>query len=445
MINIEIDKDVYLPSFHHLLDESDIDIELIWGGRDSGKSKFVAQYLTEQSLACDYFRCLLIKKTHESIKDAQWQMIKDTTEQWGLDGLFTFRTAPLSIKCANGNTFSTRGMDQASKIRSFTNPSHVWIEEGNQINEEDFITILTGMRSDHGKVKVYITFNPESTDPDFNDFWLFKMFFSHTQELSFTGEVQKKLMVKGEQKTITLKYRSTHVTYHDNEYVTDQRIAFHESLETTNFYWYRVFTLGLWGNKENDSPWAYAFDVKKHVGHVQYNKDQVTYCSFDFNRNPMTCSIIQHYEGKIRVVESIKIPKSGTDEVCDYILATYPKAMYIVTGDYSGNNESSMFKETTTHYTIIKQKLKLGNNQIRIKPNPRLEKNQQLVNKILQYYPVIIDQDKCKPLIFDLTNVKKRADGTIEKADRNKVEQQADSLDTFRYFCNIEMEWFSKI
>jgi hypothetical protein len=39
-------------------------------------------------------------------------------------------------------------------------------------------------------------------------------------------------------------------------------------------------------------------------------------------------------------------------------------------------------------------------------------------------------------LVFDLENVKRRADGTILKEDRDKPEQQADLLDCFRYLVN---------
>ncbi len=73
-----------------------------------------------------------------------------------------------------------------------------------------------------------------------------------------------KVFIKGKEETVKLKYRSTHVTYHDNPYVTEQRIAFHESLKETNPYWYRVFTEGLFGNKQNDSPWLFTWSRDKH-------------------------------------------------------------------------------------------------------------------------------------------------------------------------------------
>lgn len=413
---VEIDKFVYLECYHHLLDENDIDIELIWGGRDSGKSKFVAQKLTEESMALDYFRGLLIKHTQESIKDAQWQMIKDVAEDWGVDHLFKFQTSPLGIRCHNRNTFSTRGMDNPEKIRSFTNPSHAWIEEGNQLSEDSFITLLTSLRSDYGRVKLYITFNPESDTVDYKEFWIYKIFFARYEPLqSFTGEWVIKVKLKGIEQEVKFKYRCTHTTYHDNPYVSLQRIAFHESLETFNPYWHRVFTQGLWGNKENNAPWAFAFNRQKHLGMPIPTRSQNLYLAFDFNRNPACCTIIQDYDNIIRVLETIKLPKSGTDALCDYILLHYHGYLYVVTGDHSGNTPSSIYEEEVTNYSVIKSKLNLTDGQIKIKPNPPLEHNQTLVNTILFYHSVVIHEIKARTLIFDMENVRKTAEGKIEK------------------------------
>lgn len=452
MIEVEIDKSVYLPCFHPLLEENDIDIELLWGGRDSGKSKFVAQYLTEQAMMLDYFRCILAKQTFESIKDAQWQMLKDNADDWGVDGLFNFKTSPLSVKCSNGNTFLARGMDKPGKIRSIANPSHVWIEEGNQITEDAFITLLTSLRSDYGKVKMFITFNPEANSADYSEFWLYKMFFKAQEpQKSFTGVMVMKIKVHGVEEEVRLTFRSTHVTYHDNPYVSAQRKAFHESLQETNFYWYKVFTLGEWGNQENDSPWAFAYDRRKHVSngstipHPVLNRTHPLILSFDFNRNPICCSVIQDYDNHARVLETIKLPKSGVDAICTYIKTYYPGCLYIVTGDYSGVTETSLFQEQVTHYSMIKHHLGLSDGQIKIKPNPKLQKNQVHVNTILAYYKVTFHGEKAKALVFDCENVKKRADGTIVKDDRDDPAQQADALDTFRYFCNIFLEWFKPL
>jgi phage terminase large subunit len=448
---VEICDDIYLDCFHHLLDlNDDIDIELIFGGRDSGKSKFLAQLFTTACMELDYFRALLIKQTFESIKDTQWQLIKDNAEQWQVDHLFKFFTSPLSIRCDNGNSFHCRGMDNPANIRSFANPSHAWIEEATQISEDGFINVLTGLRSDYGRVKLYFTFNPEADTPDFTDFWLYKMFYkNHEPDVNFVGSIKLKFINNfGHEQEVSLKYRSTHVTYHQNPFVSPQRIAFHESLKENNPYWYRVFTLGLWGNILNDSPWAFAFNKAKHVSdgamikHPVYDRSHELYLSWDFNRNPMTCLVIQHYNSTVKVLESIRVPRTGIDGVTDVIKVKYPYALYIITGDYNGNNTSSLFAEHVTHYKLIKHFLKLADSQFKVKPNPLQAKNSTHINNVLSYYNVIIHGTDAASLVFDLENVRRRANGTIMKTDRDNPAQQADSLDCFRYFCNAFLDWF---
>lgn len=448
MIEVEIDKEVYLTCYHHLLDENDIDIEILWGGRDSGKSKFVAQILTEESLSSDYFRCLLIKETHDSIKDSQWQMIQDTAAEWGVDNLYSFLTSPLSIKCVNGGAFATRGMNNPARIRSFTNPSHAWVEEANQLTETGFITLLTSLRSDFGPVKLYLTLNPESTEADYQDFFLYKWFFADNEpKLSFTGIKKIKIKVMGEERTIQLKYRATHVTYHDNPYVSDQRIAFHESLAEANPYWYRVFTEGLWGNKKNESPYLTTWSRAKHIAKSElFAKPSLfLYSSWDFNRNPQACTVIQHDEKakKLSIIEVIKIHNTGTDKMCDILLLKYPKSrfVHVVNGDYSGNTPTSIYNEQVTNYSVIKAKLALSDGQIQIEPNPSLEDNRTLMNMLFAQYTIEVCPVKAKPFIFDAENTVFTAEGKILKENRKDPKQQADVLDTVRYHVNKYFKW----
>lgn len=444
LAEIEVDDEVFLPCYRHLSNDTGIDIDFLYGGRDSGKSRDEAQRLVLRCLSEDYFRYILVRKTANTIKDSQWQTIKDVVSEWNLESLFTFNKSPLEIYCINGNKFIARGLDEPAKLKSISNPSGAWIEEGNQIEENDFTFLLTTLRSNEGRVKMDFTFNPEADTPDFTEFWLYRDFFSHTSDKSFTNI--KSYMVGD--KSFNLQYRATHTTYHDNPFVTGQRVAFHESLKETNYYYYKVFTLGEWGNKINESPWAFAFNRGKHVRKgVEADRNLPLYLSWDFNRNPVCCSVIQHDKGakKIRVIRTIKIPNSGVDEVCEKIKVLFPGFLYIVTGDYSGHTPTSIFKEQITNYMVIKSKLLLSDGQIKTKTNPRLEKNRTLFNLLLQYYGWEIDEDNARDAIFDLENVQSNADGTILKEDRKDPKQQADILDTLRYFANLEFEGFEKL
>jgi len=172
-IEIEVEEGVFLPVYRHLQEDSEIDIDLIYGSRDSGKSRDEAQRLVLRCMASDYFRYILARKNFNTIKDSQWQVIKDVVEEWNFTQFFKFTTHPLQIECVNGNKFIARGFDDPQQIKSIQNPSGAWVEEGNQLTKEDWITLITSIRSNKGKTKIDVTFNPES-DGNFADYWLYK-------------------------------------------------------------------------------------------------------------------------------------------------------------------------------------------------------------------------------------------------------------------------------
>jgi len=149
----------------------------LWGGRNSSKSVSASRKLIYRCLKEKYFRYILIKKTFESIKDSQYQTLKDDVEALGLSDLFTFKKSPLEIECINGNKFIARGLDKVEKLKSIKDPTGAWYEEGNQITEEDFITVTTSIRSIRADyIQEIFSFNPE-TEVDYEEFWLWQMFF----------------------------------------------------------------------------------------------------------------------------------------------------------------------------------------------------------------------------------------------------------------------------
>jgi len=190
--------------------------------------------------------------------------------------------------------------------------------------------------------------------------------------------------------------------------------------------------------------WAYAYDKEKHVKPVELNYKLPIILSFDFNRNPICCSVLQvDLPSTIMVKETIKLPNSDIYELCDVIKSKYGNALFQVTGDASGKSSSALVQDNLNYYIVIKNKLGLGNNQIMIPTvNPRLDENRMLVNSILSRGNVLLDPIGTKGLQFDLENVSVLADGTIKKTDRNDPTQQADALDTFRYACNVFLKSF---
>jgi len=435
-MKVSIPLKAFLPVYQPLL-KSNADIDFLWGGRDSGKTAHIARQLIYECMHLPYFRCVLARKVFNTIKESQWQMIKDICISWGVDHLFTFNQNPLEIKCVNGNKFICRGMDDASNLKSVANPSHCWAEEMNQLSQDDFILIMSSLRFNQGKVKMWCSFNPEC-DVDFNDYWLYKDFFKgHSETFQHTWNIEIPAMNGKPPEIVKYIYNSTHTTYHDNKFCKPERAAFLEQLATLDPYYYQVFTLGKWGNRKNSDPFCFTFDKEKHIAPTTLNRSQEVKLSFDFNVNPITCQVLQDYNNRTYGIESIKLDSSDIYKLCDYISINYPGCLFVVTGDATGQNTSALVQDGINYYTVIKNKLNLSMGQIKVPTiNPKVKENRVLVNAAFSLMDIILDPVKCKGLIFDLENVSVNDMGDIDKGDRSNPKKRADHLDGLRYYLN---------
>lgn len=188
---------------------------------------------------------------------------------------------------------------------------------------------------------------------------------------------------------------------------------------------------------ENLNSWAYCYSAAKHVGKTELNRSYEVKLSFDFNRDPITCGVFQDYNNEIFGIEQIKLPNSNIYALCDYIRAKYNGCLLVVTGDATGRASNALVKDNINYYTVIKSKLNISMQQIRVHTiNPTLEENRVLVNSILHSKKVTLDPVNCKALIFDLEHAQVLPDGSLDKTDRKDPTKQLDALDCFRYYLN---------
>lgn len=222
----------------------------------------------------------------------------------------------------------------------------------------------------------------------------------------------------------------------DNPHVTEDQWANWSNMAQR---YQDQFIKGDWSDyTDKNSLWAFSYDKVKHGGIPELNSDHPVYLSFDFNRNPICCSVIQMYDECISVIELIKLSNSDIYKLCEYIKVKYSGCMFIVTGDASGKSSSALVSDNLNYYKVIMDELELVSGQVHVPSiNPTLEENRVLVNSLLERFPKItIHDENAAALHFDLANAAMRPDGSINKGDRNDPKKQWDAIDTFRYFCN---------
>ncbi|MDP4151182.1 MAG: PBSX family phage terminase large subunit [Bacteroidota bacterium] len=442
VINLEFKEDIFLPIYRPLVHNSELfDIDFMYGGRDSGKSYFIAAILLICCLQLPYFRCVLIRKVSNTIKESQWQLMKDIIDGWGLSHLFRFNKNPLEISCVNGNKFICRGLDEPAKLKSISNPSHCWVEEGNQITSEDFVTILTTLRYNQGNTKTWFSFNPEC-EVNYTDFWLYQEWFSHTTALSF--QWIRSIDVGDEKIDYTI--RATHSTYKDNPYCKPKRKALYESYKTSknNQYWYQTYTLGLWGYKKTGGEFWTCFDETKHT-HSLARHTNAFHVVADNNRVPYVAVQLWQVDQSIRKADQVgelacAIPNATASKAASLAAAELTRRgsgdLIFVYGDPSANAGSTQDDEGRSFFDKFIGKLKEEGFRVinRVgRSAPGVAESGSFVNEIYESnysgWEIRIDAS-CRKSIEDYTMVKMDDKGKMLK----KRETDADTKVSFERY-----------
>lgn len=209
---------------------------------------------------------------------------------------------------------------------------------------------------------------------------------------------------------------------------------------------------GNWDAFKGRNPFAYAFSEAKHTAeHLEPDYTLPFYYSFDFNHSPMTVTVWQHDDNKIRCLYEMET-NEGLLSLCrklkDLMGFENGEMKYacFVTGDRSGWSKSPLVEGSRTAYDIIQHELNLTPYQIKTpQSNPSILKSRELTNSILEKHPdFLISSTHCPKLIYDLKFVECDDEHDIVK-DRNKQEGKADFLDTGRYYLNTFHSNFTQL
>lgn len=245
--------------------------------------------------------------------------------------------------------------------------------------------------------------------------------------------VKEKIYEPYQKGDLTTPYYFLQALPSDNPLVTEDQWNAWKQMDDIS---YKRFVEGDWSAFAVEKPFCYAFDYSKHVGKCEFNPNYDLKLSFDFNKDPITAGAIQDYDNKIRVIKAFKLSNSNIYELCDHIRATFPNALFLVTGDETGNHGTALVKDNINYYTIIKQRLGLISTQIKVAgKNPPIDENRVLVNSVFQHVDIVFDEIEAKALIYDCSNVQVDDYGAIMK-DRSNEARKADSLDWWRYYLN---------
>lgn len=192
----------------------------------------------------------------------------------------------------------------------------------------------------------------------------------------------------------------------------------------------------------NDRPFMYAFEESVHViKRYVPNPNLPLFISFDFNKDPMTCTVGQSLNIRhLCIFDQVKIDNGSTPELCDILLAKYKDwiGRIFITGDASGKNRTPLVRGGLNHYMLIKRLLMVKDVYFRVR-NANLShiNSRILCNSVLQNAEFRV-VESCRDVIQDITYGAVDEDGTIIKSE----DQGMHFLDNVRYMIDAHFHDF---
>jgi phage terminase large subunit len=437
---------------------------ILYGGRGSSKSDFVAKKLIRRCMGDGYFRYILIRNTYATIKDSSYQTIKDIIENdFKVGHLFEFKVQPLEIiYLKNGNKFIARGCDDTTKLKSVKDPTGAWWEEDIP-TENDFITVTTGIRTTRADyLQEVFTINPE-VEGNYQDNWFWIRFFKGKDSLSFNDVTTIEIELPNkegnlEKVKVDLTYTVHHSTYKDNKWIPNEFIAFLMDLKRTNPYYWEVYCNGKWGNRILGGLFYKSFNVARNTFNWAYDPSLPLHISFDFNVKPyMSCSVWQIVGKACYLIDefAMKTPQNSTKGVCTAFKANYfaHKGGLFVYGDPSGRNEDTRSEKGYNDYKIIQSELSMFMPSLRVATlHPPVAMRGNFINEIFanNYGDISINLfENSVYLKNDLLFGKEASDGTklkekVKGEDGSTYEKYHHFSDTLDYLiCEAFKREFS--
>jgi len=284
--------------------------QIIYGGRDSGKSDFVAQRIIILMLSEPFFRCVLLRKFYENIKDSQFQTIQDYIKMWKLEGYFHITTSPLKVVCKiNGNSIAARGLDRNEEAtKSMKDITCCWYEEADQIGMDAFLETTHSIRSSRTEQYYeFLTFNPQREKCWINDY-----FFPTKQDYE-KADGNFHWINSTQNNTVIL-----HTNYKDNRFCTPERADILESLKDIDDNHYKVKVLGLWGGALK----GLVFNNWQTCDDIPDGADIAFGLDFGFN-NPSALVMVGHFDKNLYLKELLYTNGKTPDEIAQIIFENF--------------------------------------------------------------------------------------------------------------------------
>lgn len=210
-------------------------------GAGTGKSFTMAQKVILDLLSNENCNYLCVRKYYIDARKSILAQIKDIVWKFKLNKYFKFQGGH-TIECKlNNSRAQFIGVNEPFKIKSIAEITNIFIEEADELDEDNFDILDTRCRSINMPYnQIILAFNPpEKTH------WIAKRFFKNGNILP---EYNKPFYWSEEINNIELKHMALRTHYNGNPYLSEDSKAKYELFKTHNYSYYEKYCVGTWSS-----------------------------------------------------------------------------------------------------------------------------------------------------------------------------------------------------
>jgi phage terminase large subunit len=230
---------------------------VLWGGGDSGKSRFAAKKLAVRTVKAASegrkHKWLVVRKTQPAVEKSAFDLMWSTCDEFGLKPPLASKTKkPMTITDKWGNHFIFSGMDDHEKIKSIEGITGIWCEEATELNFEDFWQLDNRLRGQTPYYKqIILSFNPVSIES-----WINDEFFKCIDDKVNVDEVtpdnwpnhMRRIRIRDIDGDTPDRFATLHHSvYKDNKFMDPVDASVLEGYKYKDDNFYKVYCLGQWG------------------------------------------------------------------------------------------------------------------------------------------------------------------------------------------------------
>lgn len=351
------------------------------GGIGSGKSHAGAAFAIIESIEDPRPNGLIAANTYKQLTNATLTTLFRLCDEYAVEYHYNQNKGWLSIEDAHWYVYSLDNYDNLRGIEV----GRFWADELRDASPEAFTVMLGRLRDRKAKkLKGRVTTSPNGYD------YLYDYF-------------------AGDKKTD--EFKLIHAKSQDNTYLPD---GFIDTLKAS--YDEKIYRQEVLGEFVNISQGRiyYGFDRTKHVKEVNYNPGYPIYVGMDFNVDPMTAALCQHYDNTVHVFDEIYLHDSNTNQMGDVLKARFGTRLTIIP-DSTGKALKTSGRGYSDHSILQEMGF-----TVKSTGNPFRMDRYNTMNNLFEKERILIS-NKCVKLIKDLeqvgykegTNLPETSDSTL--------------------------------